>query len=140
MLAIARNNLGNATRDLGDAATAGIEYIAALRTYRDVDDRWAMAFLLEDIGLLAIQNERALDGITLLGAAETIRLDIGSPRGEALDDELRTRSEGARQALGVEQTDAALARGRSLELTAAIELAESICGPRDATETPVPDH
>jgi adenylate cyclase len=140
MLAIARNNLGNATRDLGEVAPAGIEYLAALRTYRDVDDRWAMAFLLEDIGLLAIRSERALAGITLLGAAETIRLDIGSPRGEALDHELRSDYEFARDNLGSEQMDAALAKGRSLDLAAAIDLAEAVCAPRDATETPAPDH
>jgi predicted ATPase/class 3 adenylate cyclase len=140
MLAIARNNLGNATRDLGDAATARIEYIAALRTYRDVDDRWAMAFLLEDIGLLAILNERAVDGIALLGAAETIREEIGSPRGDALEDELRLACEPARQALGAAETDAALMRGRSLDLATAIDLAISICEQRDAPETPRPDH
>jgi class 3 adenylate cyclase/tetratricopeptide (TPR) repeat protein len=139
MLAIARNNLGNATRDLGDSVAAGVEYTAALRTYREVDDRWAMAFIFEDIGRLAILNERALEGITLLGSAETIRRDIGSPRGETLENELRFSYESARQMLGPAPTDAALARGRSLELTAAIELAESVCAPRDAADRPTRD-
>ena len=49
MQAISQNNLGTATRDLGDHAAAQANYAAALRTYHELDDRWALAFLLEDI-------------------------------------------------------------------------------------------
>jgi hypothetical protein len=128
MVAIARNNLGNATRDLGDMTGARAAYRAALDKYREVGDRWAMAFIFEDIGLLAILVDQPLDGIAMLGAAETLRAETGSPRGEALEDELRFAYEPARQALGHEATDAALARGRALDLDAALTLADELCG------------
>ena len=63
MVALCHNNLGNATRGLGDYETARRHYADSLRAYRDYDDRWALAFLLEDIGILA-----ALGGDARIGA------------------------------------------------------------------------
>lgn len=127
MVAIARNNLGNATRDLGELATAGAQYAAALRTYRDLDDRWALAFILEDVGLLAVLAGRPAEGLRLLGAAETLRTAIGSPRGEALDMELATRYAPAREALGPAAAEAAIAGGHGLGVGEALDLAVGIC-------------
>lgn len=129
MVAIARNNLGNATRDLGEFGAARFEYAAALQTNRDLDDRWALAFLLEDIGILAVMAGRPADGLALLGAAEALRSASGSPRGEALDADLASRSAPARDALGPAAANAALDAGRALDLAAALDLALEICRP-----------
>ena len=61
MVAICHNNLGNATRGLGDYEAARRHYADSLRAYRDYDDRWALAFLLEDIGILAALERRRAD-------------------------------------------------------------------------------
>ena len=53
MVAISHNNLGNANRGLGDFDEARRHYAESLRAYRDYDDKWAMAFLLEDVASLA---------------------------------------------------------------------------------------
>jgi adenylate cyclase len=135
MQAISQNNLGTATRDLGDHAAAQANYAAALRTYHELDDRWALAFLLEDIGVLASNLDRPADGLALLGATETIRTAIGSPRGAALDAEVAERFAPARASLGQEAADESIELGRSMEFDAALDLAVSICGGRDANET-----
>jgi adenylate cyclase len=127
MQAISQNNLGNATRDLGDFDAARANYAASLATYRDLDDRWALSFLLEDIGILASSLGRPADGLALLGATETVRVAIGSPRGAALDAELADRFGPARASLGPEAADAAVESGRSMALEAALDLAVAIC-------------
>ena len=140
MLAISQNNLGNATRDLGDTVAARENYADSLRTYRDLDDRWALSFLLEDIGILASNLGRPADALALFGVTETVRLAIGSPRGDALDAELAERFMPARASLGAAAADAAIEGGRSMELEAALDLALAICGSPDATETVDRDH
>ena len=59
MVAISDNNLGNATRGLGDFDAAQHHYAESLRAYREYDDKWALAFLVEDIGQLAAMTRRA---------------------------------------------------------------------------------
>lgn len=139
MVAIAQNNLGNATRDLGDLDGARREYAAALATYVDLDDHWALAFLLEDVGILAARSGRPADALRLLGASETVRVETGSPRGAALDEELATNYGPAGAALGEAAALDAVDRGRRLDLASACALAFSICAPPDATEGPTPD-
>jgi tetratricopeptide (TPR) repeat protein len=122
MVAIGHNNLGTATRGLGDHDAARDHYAASLRAYRDYDDRWALAFLLEDISVLAAQTGQAERAFELLGAAESLRATIGSPRGSALEDELAAHLAAARATIGDEPADAAIARGRRLDLDGAVEL------------------
>ena len=43
MVAISDNNLGNATRGLGDFSAARHHYAESLRAYREYDDKWALA-------------------------------------------------------------------------------------------------
>ena len=81
-----------------DAARA--DYAASLRAYRDYDDRWALAFLLEDIGVLAALAGDSADAIRLVGAALALREEIGAPRPPALEEELETAFAAARAALG----------------------------------------
>ena len=89
MVAIVHNNLGNATRGLGDYDAARGHYADSLRAYRDYDDRWALAFLLEDIGVLAALSGDAPPALELIGAADALRESIGAPRAPSLDEEIR---------------------------------------------------
>jgi tetratricopeptide (TPR) repeat protein len=127
MMAISQNNLGNATRDLGDHAAAQANYAASLQTYRDLDDRWALAFLLEDIGILVADRGRPAEGLALLGVTEAVREAIGSPRGTALDAELLERFAAARASLGQEEADAAVERGRAMHFETALDVAAALC-------------
>ena len=127
MVAIGHNNLGNATRGLGDLAAAREHYAAALEAYRDYDDRWAMAFLLEDMGILAALGGDAAAAHEALGVAERMRGEIDSPRAPALDEELGAALAEARAALGEESAEAALARGRTMDADAVEELGRRIC-------------
>lgn len=134
MVAIGHNNLGTAMRGLGDHDAAREHYAVSLRAYRDYDDRWALAFLFEDVAILAAftgQSDRAL---ALLGAAETLRAQIGSPRGKSLEDELAAQLAEARGAPADAATNAAVMAGRALDLAAAIELALAVCEPEGAIQ------
>ena len=127
MVAIGHNNLGNATRGLGDLAAAREHYAAALAAYRDYDDRWAMAFLLEDMGILAARAGDATSAFEALGAASRMRDEIDAPRAPALEEELATALADARAALGEEGATAAVERGRAMEPDQVEELGRRIC-------------
>ena len=81
MVALAQNNLGNANREIGDYDTARRNYSESLEGYSRFEDQWALAFLLEDIAILAVLVGQPLLGFELLGAAESLRTATGSPRG-----------------------------------------------------------
>ena len=129
MVAIGHNNLGNANRGLGDGPAAREHYAASLRAYRDYDDRWALAFLLEDIAILAARDggAAAIPAFELLGAAETLRETIGSPRGASLDEELAGQLASAKESIGVAAADSAVERGRALDLGEAVDLGLAVC-------------
>ena len=127
MVAIGHNNLGTAARGLGDHASAREHYAASLRAYRDYDDRWALAFLLEDVGVLAAQTGQGERAFELLGAAESLRAEIGSPRGTALEAELAAHLEPARAEIGDDAAAVATARGRTLDLSGAVESGLAVC-------------
>ena len=71
----------------------------------------------------------------LLGAAESLRTTIGSPRGAALDAELTERLASARSGLGDVAADAAVEQGRLMDLDAALDLAVAICASRSNGQT-----
>ncbi|MGH2474430.1 MAG: ATP-binding protein, partial [Candidatus Limnocylindrales bacterium] len=127
MVAICHNNLGNATRGLGDAAAARDHYAASMRAYEEVDDRWALAFLLEDIGVLAATTGDPTRAFEALGAAESLRTAIDSPRSPSLEEELAAAMADASTALGNRVVAAALARGRALDAAGAVALGHAIC-------------
>ncbi len=128
MVAIGHNNLGNATRGLGDLAVAREHYGAALAAYLDFDDRWAMAFLLEDMGILAARSGDPQAAHEAIGVAERMRGEIESPRAPALEEELAAFLADARAAIGDEAAEAAVARGRAMDLEGVAALGERICG------------
>jgi class 3 adenylate cyclase/tetratricopeptide (TPR) repeat protein len=129
MIALSANNLGNAFRGLGDYAAAARHYADSLRFHREHDDVWAFVFLLEDISRLAAcrgEPERALE---LLGATDTLREEIGVPRGPTLEEEIATDIEPAARDLGPDGQEAARDVGRAYDRTRATELALSLIAP-----------
>ena len=127
MVAIGHNNLGNATRGLGDHAAAGTQYAVSLLAYQEYDDRWALAFLLEDIGVLAARLGDPTRAFEAIGAADTLRREIDSPRSPSLEEELATALASTRATLGGPAADAAVERGRALDLEGAVAAALAIC-------------
>ena len=128
MVANADNNLGNATRGLGEYETAQRHYAASLQAYREYDDRWALAFLVEDIGQLAALCGDGARAYELVGAADTLRDEIGTPRAPGLEEELERQLEPARRSIGDAAAANARARGRGLALPETFALALGACG------------
>ena len=91
--------------------------------YREIGDRWALAYLLEDMGGLAALQEQADHALRLVGAAAALREAIGSPLSIAEKNKLEALLAPARQALAEAAQEAALNAGHALSLTQAIEYA-----------------
>jgi tetratricopeptide (TPR) repeat protein len=112
MVAVCHNNLGNAYRGLGDTAAARSHYAESAEEYLAYGDRWAAAFLLEDVALLAAQNGRPTLGIELLGAADSMRNEIDTPRADSLENELEAGVFNARPERAATERESARRRGR----------------------------
>ena len=123
MVAHSTFTLGNAERDLGDLRSAATRYVAALHLQRELDDRFSLTFIVEDVGVLLARAGEEVEGFELLGGAEAIRDQIGSPRPPTLDVELEGHFAAARAAIGDEGADAAVARGRDWSFDEAIDAA-----------------
>ena len=130
-VALSDNNLGNATRDLGDLATAAEHYGASLRAYREYGDKWALAFLLEDVGRFGALLGQAEGALELVGAADRLREEIGAPRAESLEAEIAKAVAPAIARLDADERAAIRARGRMLDLAAAVDAALSLAVAED---------
>ena len=136
MVALCHNNLGNATRGLREYESARRHYADSLRAYREYNDRWAMAFLLEDIGVLAALSSDAPSALELIGAADTLRESIGTPRASSLENEIASQLDVAAVAMSEHERLALRARGRSLDLAAAVDRALALCEQEPGTARP----
>lgn len=117
------NNLANALRDGGVYAAAHAHYRESLRIYQAFADQWALAYLFEDIGMLAAlegQPERAL---RLVGAGTALRNAIGAPLAPAEQQRLERVLAPARQLLDPAAQTAALTLGQNLGLERALAYA-----------------
>src|SRR5262249_51008565 len=112
-IANALNNLGNVMRTLQEYPIAQTLYKESLAISRDLDDRWAIAYVLEDAGGMYGLSGRAELAFRLVGAADAIRDEIGSPRSSAEQTKLEEMLQGAQSALDVAPRTAALTAGRS---------------------------
>ncbi len=130
-LAIAQNNSGDALRELGRLSQAGAAYASALRAYRDLNDRWPMLALLEDIAVLSGRAGRQAEAFTLLGAADSLRSTMGSARTASDEARIESRLAIARAQLGPGTAGEARERGRHLASDAAILLALAACEAAD---------
>jgi predicted ATPase/class 3 adenylate cyclase len=127
-LALAQNNLGDALRDLGRYAEAGLAYAAAVQAYRDLGNSGPLMALLEDVAVLASIRGRAEEAWRLVGASDALRISLGSARSEDEEATLVERI-GSRNAdsITAAQSSRARAAGRALDLAAAIDLALASC-------------
>jgi hypothetical protein len=123
MIAHSTFTLGNAERDLGDHLAAATRYAEALALQRELDDRFSLTFIVEDVGVLVARAGSAEQAFELLGGAEAIRAQIGSPRPPTLDVELAEHLAEARRTLGDEAAAAAVARGRRWSFDEAVDAA-----------------
>ncbi len=126
-IAIGRNNLGNALRLLGEWSDAGEQYALAVAGYRELDDRWGFAFLLEDVALLAAGSGQCEDAFRLIGAAGSLRSEIGAPREASLEQDIASGMQPARDAVASAVADEASAEGAALGIAAAVDLALRVC-------------
>lgn len=122
LLAITHNSLANALRGLGDLPGARRGYAEALRAYRRWDDRWAIAILLEDVAVTAHRLGDRAAAFRLLGAAETLRAGLGSPRTPS--DESRLAEE---VGTPTPADDEAVAEGRGWDVGTAVDAALAVC-------------
>lgn len=114
------NNLGNVVRDQADFETARQFYVESLTINYEFDDRRAIAYVLEDMaGLEAVQN-RASRALLLVGAAQALREEIGTPLSTVEQGQLDGR---LTTVLADEAAESYIAQGRSLDLPQAIEFA-----------------
>jgi hypothetical protein len=127
MVAVSHNNLGNAYRGLGDGEGARDHYATSAEAYLAYGDRWAAAFLLEDISTLAAAEEQPTVALELLGAADRMRQEIDSPRSDALEAELRREIVERGTGVDDEARAAARGRGRAMDLVAALTAAIAFC-------------
>src|SRR5262249_34927251 len=126
-VALAHHNLANAARTLGDFSEARSQYEAAIQIFRDHGDRWALAQLLEDVAVLEARTGASEVALELVGAAESLRDEIGSPRAPSLQAELDEELASARAELGEAGAESALDRGRNRDFDDAVTLALDVC-------------
>jgi class 3 adenylate cyclase/tetratricopeptide (TPR) repeat protein len=127
MVAVSHNNLGNAHRGLGDVERAWDHYAAAAEAYRAYADRWAAAFLLEDIAVLAAAEDRPVEALELLGAADRMRTEIDTPRSDGLEADLRLRVVERSSGLVQEPAIDVRARGGAMDFDTALASAIACC-------------
>jgi class 3 adenylate cyclase/tetratricopeptide (TPR) repeat protein len=125
-IALGEHNLGLLTRSQGDFAITRRLFAGALGVYREQDDRWALAFMLEDVAVLASLLGEPELALRLAGAGAALRAETGAPRGRADQEELDGQLAPARDAL---QADAEVAwdAGRASGLEAAVQAALALC-------------
>ena len=117
MVALGQHNLGNAHRDLGEDADARRCWGAALQEYRRNADGWALASLYEDAAMLLAARDAPADALRLVGAADALRAEIGSPRGRDVEDRLDAVLAGVHTERAAD-AQSWLAQGRALGETA----------------------
>ena len=81
MLALGQHNLGLLTREEGDYATTRELFAAALHVQWDQGDKWALAYMLEDIAVLAVLLGEPAVALRFAGAGSALREEIQAPRG-----------------------------------------------------------
>jgi len=128
MVALCDHNLANANRGLGEHDAARNHYTASLKAYRAYEDAWALAFLLEDVGLLVAATGNASAAHELLGAADALREGNDMPRAPSREQEIRHDLLDLAASVPQPQRDACRARGRTMGLHAAVDYALALCG------------
>ncbi|WP_420642748.1 tetratricopeptide repeat protein [Candidatus Leptofilum sp.] len=114
------NNLGNVVRDQSDFAAARQFYVESLTINHEFGDGRAIAYVLEDMAALAAAQNEASRALQLVGAAQWLRQEIGSPLSAVEQSQLDGR---LTNVTTHENAETYLEQGRHRSLTAAIEFA-----------------
>ncbi len=116
------NNLGNVVRDQSDFETAHQFYVESLTINHEFGDRRAIAYVLEDMAALAAAQNQASRALQLVGAAQTLRKEIGTPLSAVEQSQLDGRLTAV---IDNEDADTYIAQGQQRSLTEAIAFALS---------------
>jgi predicted ATPase/DNA-binding CsgD family transcriptional regulator len=116
----------------GDTAAAKTDLEAALRIAQQIDDRVAQFFLVSAQSLRAAMAGDPRVAARLLGASETLRIEVGTTTNPALASLVATARQLAVAALGDAQFDGELRRGASYHRSEAIALALDEVAPADS--------
>lgn len=116
------NNLGNVVRDQSDYETARELYVESLTINHEFGDRRAIAYVLEDMAALAAAQDNAGRALQLVGAAQRLRKEIGTPLSAVEQSQLDGRLTAV---LDQEGVDTYLEQGQQHSLAEAIAFALS---------------
>ena len=123
MVAISHNNLGNADRGLGEYEAAQQHFADSLGAYASTTTSWAMAFLSRTSASWRGSAATGRSRSSSLGASDTLREEIGTPRAPGLEEELERQLAPARRSIGGIAAAEARTRGQTLTLAEALDLA-----------------
>jgi predicted ATPase/class 3 adenylate cyclase len=115
-------------RQSNDPALAREGLREALRLHHEIGSVFCMAHCLEGVAGLAVDMRRPDVAARLLGATDAVREAAGTPVPPYEHLLYDDTWEGARSALGEERFAAELARGRELDLGAAVDEALAVLG------------
>jgi predicted ATPase len=113
-------NQGAATLEAGDAARAAELCRTSLRTWAELGNRWDITDCLEDLAAAVTAEGEAVTGTRLLGAAEALREESGTPLAPAERRIYEQRVTQARVRLDGSTFALEWARGRAMKLEDAI--------------------
>jgi predicted ATPase/DNA-binding CsgD family transcriptional regulator len=116
-------NLGSAALLAGDLEGSKPLFAEALRIAHQIDDRVAQYYLLDGLGCHAALTRQARLAAQLLGAAETVRTEVGANVMPFFAGSLAQAKEVAVAALGAARFQAEFVAGKRLDRNAAVKLA-----------------
>lgn len=129
MIGNALNNLGNVARAQADYRRARQLYRESLEIYGALQDKWALAYLLEDLGWLLAQQGRGEEALRLVGAAATMRQEIGAPLTASEAEKLAAALAEALRPLSAAAQEAARQAGEALPLPTLLPYVFDLIGP-----------
>ena len=112
------------------STTAAGHFAPALETYVERDDRWSLAHLFEDIALWLLARGPAGDAeaVSLLAAAESLRVEIGAPRFPPTEAAIAEALAPAEARTPADVLERAAADGRTADLDLAVRRAGLLLG------------
>jgi tetratricopeptide (TPR) repeat protein len=123
----ALNNLANVLRAQNDYAAAKAMYNESLEIYRDLRDKWALAYLFEDVAWLSALQGDGGRTVRLCASASVLRADINAPLTSCETEKLNAAIEPARSLMRSEEISLAETEGKDMDLDEAILYALAAC-------------
>lgn len=127
-MAWALDLLGRASFDRGEHVQAHAQLVASLQLHRRLGDRWRCASVLESLAAVAVATGNPARAAAYVGAADTIRAEIGTPVPACERARLADTKERGAAALG-DAFATGCERGRRMSLDQALALAREGGGP-----------